>query len=179
MTGAPHSNASPEDYACACATARRAAHALTRMYDASLRGTDLEVPQFALLNMLDKTGPCSQVTLGRKFALEKTTLSRNLKFLETKGWVEPAPGRDARERCFVVTPAGRARLQAARPAWRTAQQRLRGAMTTAQWNAMWEVLHTLTDAARDGHAEFVQQRERTAPGKRAPRPRSRRRIGAR
>ena len=136
------------------------------MYDVSLRDTDLEVPQFALLNMLDKTGPCSQATMGRRFALEKTTLSRNLKFLERKGWVEAAPGRDARERCFVVTAAGRGRLNASRPAWRKAQQRLRASLTADQWNAMWDVFHALTEAARDGHADFVQQRGRTSGRKR-------------
>jgi DNA-binding MarR family transcriptional regulator len=160
MSRAAQSMAWHDDRACACATARRAAHALTRMYDASLRDTDLEVPQFALLNMLDKTGPCSQAAMGRKFALEKTTLSRNLKFLGAKGWVEAAPGKDARERCFVVTAAGRARLSAARPAWRKAQQRLRLSMTASQWDAMWQVFQALTDAARDGHADFVQMRGR-------------------
>lgn len=160
MTRTAHPIPGHDDLACACATARRAAHALTRMYDVSLRGTDLEVPQFALLNMLDKVGSCSQATMGRKFALDKTTLSRNLKFLERKGWVEPAPGRDGRERCFVVTADGRARLNAARPAWRTAQQRLRRSLTAAQWAAMWEVFQALTEAARDGHADFVQQRSK-------------------
>ena len=146
--------------ACACASARRAAHALTRMYDVSLRDTDLEVPQFALLNMLEKVGPCSQATMGRKFALEKTTLSRNLKFLQSKGWVEAAPGKDARERAFVVTAAGRAQLTAARPAWRKAQQRVRLSMTDSQWNAMQQVFQALTEAARDGHADFVRMRAR-------------------
>jgi DNA-binding MarR family transcriptional regulator len=160
MSRASQSIPSHDDRACACATARRTAHALTRMYDASLRGTELEVPQFALLNMLDKAGPCSQAAMGRKFALEKTTLSRNLKFLESKGWAEAAPGQDARERCFVVTAAGRARLTAARPAWRRAQQRLRSSMTASQWKTMWEVFQALTAAARDGHVDFVQKRVR-------------------
>lgn len=160
MTRAAKEIAWQDDRACACATARRTAHALTRMYDASLRDTALEVPQFALMNMLDKVGPCSQATIGRKFALEKTTLSRNLKFLQSKGWVEATPGKDARERCFVVTAAGRAKLTAARPAWRKAQERLRLSMTASQWNAMWQVFQALTEAARDGHADLVRMRGR-------------------
>jgi DNA-binding MarR family transcriptional regulator len=166
MSRAAQSIPEHDDLACACATARRAAHALTRMYDVSLRSAELEAPQFALLNMLDKVGPCSQAAMGRKFALEKTTLSRNLKFLEGKGWVEPAPGRDARERCFVVTADGRERLTAARPAWRKAQQRVRASLTAAQWNAMWDVFHALTEAARDGHADFVRQRAKKSRGSR-------------
>src|SRR5262249_1259244 len=91
-----------DETACACATARRAAHALTRMYDVSLRDTELEVPQFALLNMLDKVGPCSQVAMGRRFAVGKTTLSPTRKPLARKGLGRAAgrrgcgPGRGRR-----------------------------------------------------------------------------------
>jgi len=168
MTRAAQPMPGHDDLACACATARRAAQALTRMYDVSLSGTELEVPQFALLNMLDKAGPCSQAAMGRRFALEKTTLSRNLKFLQRKGWVEAAPGKDARERCFVVTADGRAQLIAARPAWRKAQQRLRAALTADQWHAMWDVFHALTEAARDGHADFVQMKQKNAARRKRP-----------
>ena len=76
----------PVDLACACATARQAARALTQLYDGWLAGTGLEAPQFALLMTLDKHGAVSQAALGRRYVLDKTTMSRNLKRLEAKGW---------------------------------------------------------------------------------------------
>ena len=118
------------------------------MYDGYLRRAGLEVPQFALLNMLDKAGPSSQAAMGRQFALDKTTLSRNLKTLAKKGWVKAAPGADARERRFVVTAAGRARVAAARPGWQIAQKRVRASMRGRDWQAMWRVMRALTDAAQ-------------------------------
>ena len=136
------------DLPCACATARRTALALTRMYDACLRSAGLEVPQFALLNMLAKAGPSSQAAMGRQFALDKTTLSRNLKALAKKGWVKAAPGADARERRFVVTAAGRARVAAARPGWQKAQRFVRASMPPHDWEAMWRVMRALTEAAQ-------------------------------
>jgi len=70
------------DLACACATARQVARALTQLYDRWLIGTGLEAPQFALLMTLDKHGAVSQAALGRRYALDKTTMSRNLKLFE-------------------------------------------------------------------------------------------------
>ena len=75
------------DLACACASARQVARTLTQLYDRWLIGTGLEAPQFALLMALDKHGAVSQAALGRRYALDKTTMSRNLKLFEREGWI--------------------------------------------------------------------------------------------
>jgi DNA-binding MarR family transcriptional regulator len=133
---------------CACATVRRASRAVTQVYDSWLRRHGIEGPQFALLATLDRLGECNQATMGRRFDLDKTTLSRNLKRLNQKGWIVIAAGSDARERRIALTPNGRRRLAAARPAWRQAQEQLRAAMNESDWDAMWGVLTALTRAAR-------------------------------
>src|SRR6266850_2271542 len=133
---------------CACASARRAARALTQLYDGRLRPHGVEVPQFALMSMLDANGPANQAVMGQRFGLDKTTLSRNLRVLERKGWIAIAAGDDARERCARLTAAGRRRLAAARPAWREAQTQLKSAMTEADWAAMWKALRVITAAAQ-------------------------------
>jgi DNA-binding MarR family transcriptional regulator len=121
---------------------------LTQLYDSRLRDTGMEAPQFALMMTLDRQGPCSQSALGRRYALDKTTVSRNLKLLERNGWVEPSAGIDRRERQFTLTAAGRKRLAAARPEWKKAQDQLRSGMTAEQWDAMFHVFRTVTEAAR-------------------------------
>ena len=136
------------DLVCACATARRAARAVTQLYDSWLRTRQIEGPQFALLAMLDRLGECNQTTMSRRFDLDKTTLSRNLKLLKRKGWIESVPGSDARERRLALTSLGRRRLAAARPAWRRAQAELRSSMSARDWDAMWKALRTITRAAR-------------------------------
>ena len=75
------------DLPCACATARQVARVITQFYDSRLRETGMEAPQFALLMTLHKQGPGSQAGLGRRYALDKTTVSRNLKWLEKQGWI--------------------------------------------------------------------------------------------
>jgi DNA-binding MarR family transcriptional regulator len=136
------------DLPCACATVRRAARAVTQLYDGHFRDADIEGTQFALLSVLSSRGPCSQAAIGHRFALDKTTLSRNLKLLKSHGWIETTAAEDGRERRYVLTAAGEKRLAAAKPAWQRAQEHLRSSMTAKEWNALWKLLHTMTAAAQ-------------------------------
>src|SRR5258705_10290663 len=135
------------DLPCACATVRRAARAVTQLYDGHLRATEIEGTQFALLSVLSSLGPCNQAAIGERFALDKTTLSRNLKLLKNKGWIEAAETADGRERRYVLTAAGGKRLAAATPAWRRAQEHLRGSMSEKEGGDMWKGVRELTTAA--------------------------------
>jgi DNA-binding MarR family transcriptional regulator len=136
------------DLHCACASARQVARVLTQLYDSSLRGTGVEAPQFALMMTLEKQGPCSQIDLGRRHALDKTTVSRNLKLLERNGWIESSVAGDRRKRQFILTDAGRRRLEAAKPRWKNAQAQLRASMTVKQWDAMFQVFWAVTRTAQ-------------------------------
>jgi DNA-binding MarR family transcriptional regulator len=120
---------------------------VTQLYDAHLRASDIEGTQFALLSALKSQGPCNQAAISERFALDKTTLSRNLTLLKNKGWIESAEAEDGRERRYVLTAAGERRLAAAGPAWRRAQEHLRSSMTEKEWDAMWKAFRTLTTAA--------------------------------
>jgi DNA-binding MarR family transcriptional regulator len=148
------------DLACACATARQVARVLTQLYDSRLRDTGMEAPQFALMMTLDKQGPCSQGALGRRYALDKTTVSRNLKLLERNGWIASSAANDKRERRFTLTAAGRKQLAAAKPEWKKAQEQLRAGMTTEQWDTMFRVFRTITEAAQNMQREVNTERTR-------------------
>jgi DNA-binding MarR family transcriptional regulator len=149
----------PTDLACACATARQVARLLTQLYDGWLRGAGVEAPQFALLMTLEKQGATSQAALGRRYAIDKTTISRNLKLLERNGWVAASKAEDGRERRFTLTPAGRKRLAAARPKWKQAQEQLRSSMTASQWAAMFRTFTTVASAARAAQRAAAETRK--------------------
>jgi DNA-binding MarR family transcriptional regulator len=136
------------DLPCACATARQVARVLTQLYDGRLRETGVEAPQFALMMTLEKQGPCSQVDLGRSYALDKTTVSRNLKLLERNGWISSSEVSDKRKRQFTLTASGRKRLAVAKPQWKKAQNQLRSGMAAGQWDAMFRVFRTVVQAAQ-------------------------------
>jgi DNA-binding MarR family transcriptional regulator len=107
-----------------------------------------------LLSAIASRPGCSQSTLARTLAFDKTTLSRNLALLKRNGWVEHAAADDQRERGLRPTAAGEDLLTAARPGWRRAQNRLRSKMTAAQWRDMWRILHDVTNSAHQARKEM-------------------------
>jgi DNA-binding MarR family transcriptional regulator len=119
---------------------------ITQFYDACLSEAGIEAAQFALLMGLDAARDTGQAALAQMLGMDKTTLSRNLKLLREKGWVESAPGKDARRRNVSLTAEGRARLREARPAWRRAGEELRKGLTDREWAAMWASLEAMNRA---------------------------------
>lgn len=124
---------------CTCANLRRAARAVTRLYNRELAGDDIEITQFTLLMALDRTGEIPQGELGRLLALDSTTLTRMLEPLKKRGWVRAKEGDDRRLRIFSLTPTGRARYQRSLPHWKRAQdgvQRALGEQNIGQLSAL-------------------------------------------
>lgn len=132
---------------CACASLRRAARAVTRLYDQELRSSGLEPTQFTLLMALDTAGETTQGQLGRILALDSTTLTRNLRLLLGRGFIRAARGRDRRERHLSLTPQGRQKFLHARPGWEKAQQRMKRSMGREKWEQLAEVLAEVARAA--------------------------------
>ncbi|MFN7978551.1 MAG: MarR family winged helix-turn-helix transcriptional regulator [Vicinamibacterales bacterium] len=150
--------AAPVDLGCACASARRLARTLTQLYDRRLRDAGVEAPQFAILATL-RQGPMSQTLVGRMHALDKATVSRNLRVLERQGWITTAVGDDSRTRQVALTPAGRTTLAKARAEWQDAQAELQSAMTSAQWRAMFETFRAVTAATQNLQRSARQRRQ--------------------
>ena len=141
-----------DELGCACAAVRQSARAVTQLYDEILREHQVEGAQFALLAMIGKSGECAQASLAERFDFDKTTISRNLRLLARKKWIEFARGSDGRERRVRLTAAGKKRLGAAMPAWRAAQAELRGSMNQRDWDAMLALFTRVTNAARSARA---------------------------
>ena len=133
---------------CACASLRRAARAVTQLYDDELRPTGLSTAQFTLLMVLAPGGPVTQGSLGRLLAIDSTTLSRTLRPLEASGWIGFEPGEDRRERRIELTRAGRRMLVSAAPAWHRAQGRLRSRLGARRWAALLSDLSRVAGLAR-------------------------------
>jgi len=135
------------DIACACATVRRLSRLLTQLYDDHLRPSGVEAPQMVLLGTLAALPGLSQAALGARLALDKTTLSRNLRLMEANGWIEPAPVKDRRQKGFRLTAPGQDRLAAAKPLWAAAQAQFESSMSQDEWQEMFTVLRRATDSA--------------------------------
>ena len=110
---------------CLCLASRRAARAITREFDQSLRAQGLRATQFTLLAALHLAGPKSIGDLAELLSADRTTLTRNLAIAEKRGLVSVRASReDARSRVATITAKGSRILRAALPVWRKTQQRL-------------------------------------------------------
>src|SRR5438270_4454457 len=104
---------------CLCLHLQRAARAVARRFDAALRPLGLTSGQFSLLISLNRPEPASIGNVSTLLAMDRTTLTANLKPLERRGLVTvAADDADKRTRRLILTPAGRALLSAAVPVWR-------------------------------------------------------------
>ena len=104
---------------CLCLHLQRAARAVARRFDAALRPLGLTSGQFSLLMSLNRPEPASIGNVSSLLAMDRTTLTANLKPLERRGLVGVrVDDVDKRARRLSLTPAGRAVLDAALPIWR-------------------------------------------------------------
>ncbi|HRO00525.1 MarR family winged helix-turn-helix transcriptional regulator [Nitrobacter sp.] len=104
---------------CLCLHAQRAARALARRFDDALKPVGITSGQFSLLMSLNRPQPPNVSNVAALLAMDRTTLTANLKPLERRRLVETkADPNDARARLLRLTPAGRAVLAEATPIWR-------------------------------------------------------------
>lgn len=114
--------------ACYCANVRRAALALTSLYDEALAPHGIKVTQFSLLRAVERHGSPNLTELAAATGLDRSTLGRNLRVLEGLGLVSLSPGDDQRDRVVALTLRGRTRIRAAAAEWARVQETLSGAL---------------------------------------------------
>ncbi len=104
---------------CLCLHVQRAARAIARRFDDALRPFGLTNGQFSLLMSLNRPKPPRMGEVAAVLAMDRTTLTANLKPLERRGLVEiHVDADDKRNRKLTLTDRGRDLLVAALPVWR-------------------------------------------------------------
>lgn len=103
---------------CLCLHTQRAARALARRFDEALRPVGVTSGQFSILMSLNRPNPPSIGSVAALLAMDRTTLTANLKPLERRGLVETTVDpADRRGRLLSLTDGGRTLLQEAVPIW--------------------------------------------------------------
>jgi DNA-binding MarR family transcriptional regulator len=128
---------------CTCFRLRRLTRRVTQHYDSYLARAGLRVTQFSLLGMLLRADSLTLSELAARMEMDRTTLTRNLGPLQSAGWVQVTPGKDARSRSVRLTDSGRAAWDQAKPYWRQAQDQL----NTALGITVMAELHGVLDAS--------------------------------
>ncbi len=135
-------NAGPPGSPCTCAMARRTARHLTREYDRALKPAGLKLTQYSVLANLVRTGGLSITALAERLAMDRTTMTRNLRPLERAGWVVVRDGPDRRRRSVEITGAGQDVFDRAQPLWQAAERTIRQSMGRDDAAALRRLLDT-------------------------------------
>ncbi len=132
---------------CACFNLRKAARAVTQLYEEILRPTGLRATQFSLLVATKLFGPITVTRLAEMGVIDRTTLTRNFKPLVKQGYIEVVLGKDRRTRVVSLTGRGREALRKALPLWKKAQARVVKELGQERWSSLQSNLREVVSLA--------------------------------
>jgi DNA-binding MarR family transcriptional regulator len=115
---------------CMCLHVQRAARSLARRFDEALKPYGLTNQQFSLLMSLNRPKPPRMKEVALLLALDRTTLTANLKPLERRGLATVSPDdSDKRSRLLALTDEGRQVLAKAVPSWKRTEEEIENLLT--------------------------------------------------
>ena len=132
---------------CASFNFRRAARAVTRLYDQALESFGIRSTQFSILIGIAKTQPTSISALGNLLVIDRTTLTRSLRLLTKQGLLSISGRSIKRQRFLSLKPKGERTLAASLPVWRKAQDRFVQTVGEDYWTNFRNELERLAHVA--------------------------------
>ena len=132
---------------CASFNFRRAARAVTRLYDQAFEPFGIRSTQFSILIGIAKTQPTSISALSDLLVIDRTTLTRSLRLLKKQGLLSISERSIKRQRFLRLTPKGERTLAATLPAWRKAQDRFVQTLGADYWTHFRNELEKLARVA--------------------------------
>ncbi|PKB70552.1 MAG: hypothetical protein BZY87_10130 [SAR202 cluster bacterium Io17-Chloro-G6] len=126
--------------ACVCLNLRKMSRTITQMYDDALKPSGLRSTQLPVLVTLVSNGPMTVSRMADDLVMDRTSLSRLLRPLVTRGLIRMTPGADRRTRELSITPRGRESVVAAIPMWDTIQNEVLARLGQRRWRDLSDSL---------------------------------------
>jgi len=145
---------------CACSNLRKAARAVTQLFDAALKPARIRSTQFALLVTIAKLAPVAISHLAEISVIDRTTLTRSLRLMERHGFLAISRRSTMRQRFVTLSPKGLEALEKSLPLWREAQRSLVDHVGEQSWKSMRQQLEKLPNAVLnlEKAAQLTRQR---------------------
>ena len=105
---------------CVCSRTRMLDRVLSRLFDDSLPPLGVRTSQLTVLALLGAMEGLRAADVARYLEMDKSTVSRGLALMRTRGWIEESAGLTRGSRRLDVTAAGRTLLHDTLPLWRSA-----------------------------------------------------------
>jgi len=132
---------------CTCGELRKAARAITLLYDNALKSSGLLSTQLNVLDVICNSDSTKISDLSGKQGMDRTTLTRNLSVLERQGFIKISPGRDHRTKIVTATQKGHNAVAKALPLWNEVQDKVKQQMGENSWCELMQNLgHFVTVA---------------------------------
>lgn len=154
-TRQPHGGARPDPQTltgalsvCACFQFRKAARAVTQLYDEALQPSGLRSTQFVILAAIASKPTQGISQLARELVMDASTLNRNLRPLVRRGLISVSNSPDGRRKLADVSHKGSAALTAAIPLWNDVQTRLVDQFGSDRYSDLVLTLNRIVHAAR-------------------------------
>ena len=135
---------------CACTNFRKASRAVTQYFDDALQPSGLRATQLVVLLEVAVAESATVPRLARRLVMDPSTVTRNLKPLAKRGWLE-CTSSGSRAMVFKLTSEGRAVLSRAVPLWERAQGQVVEKIGADSWQSLLGALGAAVDAARTAH----------------------------
>jgi DNA-binding MarR family transcriptional regulator len=132
---------------CTCGELRRAARAVTLLYDNAFKSSGLLSTQLHVLHVIYKSDSIRISHLAKELGLDRTTLTRNLDVLERQDFIKISSGKDSRTRIVTVTHKGRTTIAKAIPLWNDVQRKVKQQMGETLWNQLMDNLSQFVNVA--------------------------------
>ena len=128
---------------CASFNFRKAARAMTQLFDKTLQPSGLRSTQLGILLAAGIYEKATMSQLAEVIVADRTTLTRALKPLVRRGFLVNIPGQDKRKNGISLTLKGHQAIRKAAPYWKKAQGRVVKGFGKKQWE---EFRHKLAQA---------------------------------
>jgi len=107
---------------CCCFNLRKVTRSITQYFDRKLESAGIRVTQFTLLIELANVHAKTLTEMAEGLVMDRTTLTRNLRPLETLGFITHVKVADKRAKAYALTHKGQEALRHALPLWEQAQK---------------------------------------------------------
>src|ERR671933_267109 len=128
---------------CTCGELRKAARAITLLYDDAFKSSGLLSTQFGVLQIICNIDSIRISDLAGKLGMDRTTLTRNLSVLERQGFIQISQGKDQRTRIVTATQKGRSAVSKTILLWNEVQRKVKQEMGENSWRELMQNLGQL------------------------------------
>ena len=133
---------------CIGARVRMLNRLVSRIYDDELREHGIRFSQLNILTIVALKGPIQPSEVGQILAIEKSTLSRNVRLMEENGWITASEADSGNAQRLKLTRQGKNLYHRASAAWTVAQQKIKDLLGAEAANAIRDAVNQAASGSR-------------------------------